>query len=524
MIMKTYGKLYLFMILAIVIASSSSVLLSGDIKKASVSTWQEATTGNVLVPIPVQTSGASPFIDANDTVEIESRENSMVFYSRNGERIYHPATNTWTVKISPNKYQDKAEKAENHQPIKLLPEQQASLDWYGVYTGLTSDIQIIGNMNYFRFSHYCLCGSGQNDLVDAMGRKIWQIPPRDTYYLHINPPFAWMGDEQGIVRMDFKTNRLTCFVLLPTFKRNIKWCDYQGKRYITSREKFIQVLDLQSGNISILNPPVEVRNKLKMDTFYQDTNYEPSTIFSNPVIRNGYLYTSIFGTNILLKYHIASGKWWFNILSKNSHVTHLIEIKDMLWLISALIEACDDGETIYGNIAAVDKNETIHYFPQFDGKTELEYEGGITVKYGVDPIRAYFSDADNIYFLSTYYNYYDLHDTQDTQYSRVATIIKLSGPNWKTVTKNPLCNSNRYPGSDLELYEIRKTNLNLFKQFIYFERGFDSQYYESKDFESQVQPWKVRYAMVEIPYGKARPVDYTKENNPSLNQEEEPGD
>jgi hypothetical protein len=195
----------------------------------------------------------------------------------------------------------------------------------------------------------------------------------------------------------------------------------------------------------------------------------------------------------------------------------------MLWLISALITSCDDCSEVYGNIAAVDKNETIHYFPQFDGKTKLEYEFGITVKYGVDPIRAYFSDADNIYFLSTYYNYYDLHDTQDTQYSRVATIIKLSGPNWKTVTKEPLCNSNRYPGSDsdLELYEIRKTNLNLFKQFIYFERGFYSQYYESKDFESQVQPWKVRYAMLEIPYGKARPIDYTKKKAKENGEENE---
>jgi uncharacterized protein YneR len=187
-------------------------------------------------------------------------------------------------------------------------------------------------------------------------------------------------------------------------------------------------------------------------------------------------------------------------------VTHLIEIKDMLWLISALIEGCDDGAESYGNIAALDKNETIHYFPQFDGKTELESEYVITVKYGVDPIRAYFSDADNIYFLSKSDDYYNF---RDTQYSTVATIIKLSGPNWKTVTKEPLCNSNRYPG-DLELYEIRKTNLDLFKQFIYFERGFDERESEREAFESQVQSWKVRYAMVEIPYGKAKPIDYTK--------------
>lgn len=520
--MKPYVKLSLFMILVVGVAYSASLILRGDIEKLPVSTWQEGTEDR-LITIPVQTSGASPFIDANETVEIESREKSIIFYSKNGERVYNPATNTWSVTISPNKYQGKAEKAQMPRDVELNANQLTILGWYGS-RHMYSNRKIIGNMNYFLFSYSAENGHPYCDvLVNAVGKKAWEIPFRVSYCLHINPPFAWMGDGQGIVRMDLKTNRLTRFVLLPTFNGNIQWCDFQGKRYIISHEKFIQVLDLQSGNISTLDLPVEIKNRFHICPFdpcynYYDYIYDyGSTFFSKPVIRDGSLYTSIKDTGFLLKYHLASGKLRFNFIGKNSPVNELVEIKDIVWLITALVDS-DEGidNTYYGNIAFMDKNETIHYFPQFEARKEAVDRGEdmIPETYGVAPIRAYFSDADNIYFLSMGSDY----SNYDGTYSPEGTIIKLSGPNWQTVTMEPLCNSNRHPDRYKKEYQIRESNLKLYKQFIPVSSGL------TYEIESQMQSWKVRYAMVEIPYGKAKSVDYTKENKRSLNQEEEPGD
>lgn len=520
--MKPYVKLSLSMILVVGVAYSTSLILRGDNEKLPVSTWQEGTEDR-LITIPVQTSGASPFIDANDTVEIESREKSIIFYSRNGERIYNPATKTWSVSISPNKYQDKAKKPEKHSYDELNSNQLTILGWY-VNRRYDSFI-ICDNPNYFLFS-YIDEGSFHiyDELVDAVGKKVWRIPSRMAYYLHINPPFAWMGDNRGIVRMDLKNNRLTRFVLLPTFNDDSQWCDFQGKRYITnSYEKFIQVLDLQSGNISILNFPVEIKNALYNSTYDPfDDLAHPGLAFSNPVVWNGSLYISIFlfyGKNVFIKYHLASGKWWYKILSdpgENSFVEHLVEIKDMLWLLNPVIWTEEPGDEVrYGNFSAVDKNGTTHCFPQLKGILELvSNSGGTDVTYHAARIRAYFGDADNIYFLAMRREYYNTN----SQYSPVGTVIKLSGPNWQTVTMEPLCNSNRNPDRDEE-YQIRESNLKLYKQFIPVSSRL-----KADEIQSLKQSWKVRYAMVEIPYGKAKPVDYTKENKRSLNQEEEPGD
>lgn len=495
----------------------SSLTLSGNSEKTQDFDWKEIKTplnigprektGPRLIPLSDITPAPAPFIDANDTPEIELRENSIIFYSNNGERTFTPTINFWSVSISPNKYMNKTEKVRN-KDYKDYPEIPRMPEWYtkrledrahSFYDDGTYASHEEGDIKCFLFYFYNEGGFFQyEELVDAVNKKIWQIPSHhpshQADFLRVVPPFAWIGEPQGIMRMDLKTNNLTRFVLLPAFKDRIHWCDFQGKRYITSNEKFVQVLDIQSGNLSIL----DFREMALPSRYPRLSNIY--IFVSNPVIMEGYLYISVSldgrWDNFLLKYDLASEKWWFKKLRLDSRVNRLDVIKGRLWLNSSLKE-CDEGNCEYtGKIAFMEKTGDIHYFPEFDKREELVTKDyGERAISGVAPIRAFIYDEDNIYMLGL------LSDGGEAYEKSI--IVKFSGKDWKTVTVLPLCNIiKKLDGNtEYEVYEVRKSLRKLFERF-----DLD-QFNTTENTLRTIQSWKVRYAMLEIPSGEAKPVD-----------------
>ncbi len=462
-----------------------------------------------LSPLPSPTP--APFTDVNDTYLIETQGKELHFYSINGKRFFHPDTGAWTVSISPGVHKQQAEKAKALRENPYEKNRPPLPAWYKKTRGyIFHESQVLHYKapgSHFVLSPIYNEGSEKeyDELTSLSSRETWRVPPGETHALFMQPPFAWLGKNRGITRMDSRNLKLTRFTVLPSYKKRLQWCDFQGKRYITTDEPFIQVLEPETGALSILTPPETIYRICRFspkrdgnsDPFWERTPFPEQGLFlSNPVIREGWLYVSIFrvnggeyysyGRNLLLKYHIDTGKWWFYNLGMR--VTRLEWIKERLWLITSWEDSYEGGDgTLHGNIAFMDAGGALHRFPRLKREGPLGDPMDIQVS-GVEPIRAHVRDEDAIYFLSQYV----IHP--DYSVAGKGAIIKVTGKDYKTLEiMEPLFD---YPDDGSENRTVREPLRKLYQRF-------DPFLYETTDrTRKEVQDWKVRPTLLETGEGK----------------------
>lgn len=334
------------------------------------------------------------FADLNAVYAIEAVDESIRFIGKNGTRILEPSTGKWRFSTreydGPDIY-DSEYRWDQDTLTEKLP------DWYlefptcadGHYYDKIWAHCRDGDKEFYLVTNTWGGITGEEDVIDVAGRKIYRMPYQDSRFMVVRNGSAWLGGKRGIVRLDLSTGRRWECVCPPRYWAMAGAAEYGKMRFITSREGDFMILDTETNAIKLKALPAGLVSNV-FGAPGKGCNISPYPIwFSNPVSAKGKIYIAAHNYDYMaiLLYDIARETW--------SHVDlpaglvgdmNLIQSGDTIWCAS---------QYIYGDGEGIETDEFGGVVALVPGKAPKVYPTLVKV-----PIGGYRLNGDTIQFLS----------------------------------------------------------------------------------------------------------------------------